>query len=177
MYYFEDEVYDDALFGEALKAVETAISLDRDELRYRFYKITAVLGYEKDSPDMAAGEILDLIDEYVGGGHPWTFGGEPSGEEDFCQGIGEYCYNLFMIASPISYGYFLEISEKMNRLYPDNTVFINNIGSYWQVAGGNSRKALKYYRKALRIDPDDYVANTNIRIIQTLQSRKGRPSK
>ena len=82
-----------------------------------------------------------------------------------------------MIASPISYGYFLEISEKMNRLYPDNTVFINNIGSYWQVVGENSRKALKYYRKALRIDPEDYVANTNIRIIQTLQSRKGRPSK
>ena len=30
----------------------------------------------------------------------------------------------------------------MNGLYPDDTVFINNIGSYWQVAAGNSRKAL-----------------------------------
>lgn len=175
--YFEDDVYDDALFGEALKAVEKAISLDGDELQYRFYKITATLNYEKESPDMAAEAIEALIDEYAGGGHAWTLGGRPCTEADFRQGIGEYCYNLFMIASPLSYEYFLDISEKMNRLFPDDTVFINNIGSYWQVVGKNSRKALKYYRKALRIDPEDYVANTNIRVIQTLQSRKDRSSK
>lgn len=175
--YFEDVVYDDEAFGEALKAVEKAISLKPEELGYRFYKITAVLDYEKDSPDMAMEDIEALIDEYTSGSHGWTFMGHPADDEVFRQGIGEYCYKLFMIASPLSYEYFLEISEKMNGLYPDDTVFINNIGSYWQVAAGNSRKALRYYRKALKIDPEDYVANTNIRIIQSLQSRKGRPSK
>ena len=175
--YFEDTVYDDAAFGEALKAVEKAISLAPGELNYRFYKITAVLDYEKESPDMAVEEMRELIDEYTSGRRDWTWSGQPADDAIFCQGIGEYCYRLFLTASPLGYEYFLEISEKMNGLYPDDTVFINNIGSYWQVAQGNSRKALRYYRKALKIDPEDYVANTNIRIIQSSQSRKGRPSK
>ncbi len=175
--YFEDTVYDDAAFAEALTAIDKAIALAPDELEYRFNKITAILGYEKESPDMTADEILALIDEYCSGKHRWTFRGGDGGEDIFCQGIGEYCYNFFQIANPLSYGYFLQISEKMNKLYPDNTVFINNIGSYWQVAEGNSKKALRYYRKALKIDPEDYVANTNVRIIQSLQSRKGRSSK
>ena len=59
--YFEDVVYDDEAFGEALKAVEKAISLKPEELSYRFYKITAVLDYEKDSPDMALEDIEALI--------------------------------------------------------------------------------------------------------------------
>lgn len=175
--YFEDIVYDDTAFGEALTAIDKAISLDPDELEYRFSKITAIMGYEKESPDMTADEIVALIDEYKSGNHKWTFRGNPAGDDVFCQGIGEYCYNLFGIANPLSYGYFLEISEKMNKLYPDNTVFTNNIGSYWQVAEGNSKKALRYYRKALKIDPEDYVANTNIRVIQSLQSGKGQSSK
>lgn len=175
--YFEDVVYDDAAFGEALTAIDKAILLAPGELEYRFHKITAILGYEKESPDMTAEQINALIDEYASGTRVWTFRGGEGGDEVFCQGIGEYCYNLFLIANPLSYGYFLEISEKMNKLYPDDTVFINNIGSYWQVAQGNSKKALRYYKKALKIDPEDYVASTNIRIIQSLQSRKGRSSK
>ena len=53
----------------------------------------------------------------------------------------------------------------------------DNIGAYWQVARNNSRKAMKYYKKALKIDPDDYVAKKNISIIQLSQSKKGRSSK
>ena len=174
--YFEDTVYDDAAFGEALKAVEKAISLAPGELNYRFYKITAVLDYEKESPDMTAAELSLLIDDYQAGGEGWTYAGEPLTQELFCQGISEYCYRFFRTASPASYEYFLEISEKMNKLYPDEVVFIDNIGSYWQV-NGDSRKALRYYRKALKIDPEDYAANNNIRLIQSSQSRKGRPSK
>lgn len=175
--YFEDVVYDDEAFGKALTSIDKAISLAPGELEYRFNKITAILGYEKESPDMTAEQINSLIDEYSSGSRAWTFRGGEGGDDVFRQGIGEYCYNLFLIANPLSYGYFLEISEKMNKLYPDDTVFINNIGSYWQVAQGNSKKALRYYRKSLKIDPEDYVANTNIRIIQSLQSRKGRSSK
>lgn len=175
--YFEDTSYDDEAFGEALKAIEKAISLNPDEVTYRFGRITATMDYEKESPDMAAAEIMELIDDYQADGAGWTYEGEPFGEDVFRQGIGEYCYKLFEIATPAGYEYFLAISEKMNKLYPDDTVFINNIGSYWQVAGGNSRKALKYYRKALKIDPEDYAANNNIRVIQSSQSRKDRPSK
>ena len=125
-------------------------------------------------PDMTAAEILSLIDDYQARGEGWTYAGETLTQELFCQGISEYCYRFFRTASPASYEYFLEISEKMNKLYPDEVVFIDNIGSYWQV-NGDSRKALRYYRKALKIDPEDYAANNNIRLIQSSQSRKGRP--
>ncbi len=176
VYYFEDVNYDDEAFGEALKAIDRAIELNPQEISYRFGKITSIMDYEKESPDMTAAEILSLIDDYQARGEGWTYAGETLTQELFCQGISEYCYRFFRTASPASYEYFLEISEKMNKLYPDEVVFIDNIGSYWQV-NGDSRKALRYYRKALKIDPEDYAANNNIRLIQSSQSRKGRPSK
>lgn len=176
VYYFEDVNYDDEAFGEALKAIDRAIELNPQEISYRFGKITSIMDYEKESPDMTAAEILSLIDDYQARGEDWTYAGETLTQELFCQGISEYCYRFFRTASPASYEYFLEISEKMNKLYPDEVVFIDNIGSYWQV-NGDSRKALRYYRKALKIDPEDYAANNNIRLIQSSQSRKGRPSK
>lgn len=176
VYYFEDVNYDDEAFGEALKAIDKAIELDPQEISYRFGKITSIMDYEKESPDMTAAEIFSLIDDYQAGGEGWTYAGETLTQELFCQGISEYCYRFFRTASPASYEYFLEISEKMNKLYPDEVVFIDNIGSYWQV-NGDSRKALRYYRKALKIDPEDFAANNNIRLIQSSQSRKGRPSK
>lgn len=174
--YFEDSVFDEAVFSEGMKALDKAISIEPKELRYRFYKITALMGYEKESPDLAAGEIVSLIDSYRSS-EGWMLDGEPVSEEIFCQGIGEYCAALFHIGSAGGYEYFLRISEKMNKLYPDNTVFINNIGSYWQVAAKNDKKALKYYRKVLKMSPDDYAANYNVRIIQSSQSKKGRSSK
>ena len=176
VYYFEDVNYDDEAFGEALKAIDRAIELNPQEISYRFGKITSIMDYEKESPDMTAAELSLLIDDYQAGGEGWTYAGGPLTQELFCQGISEYCYRFFRTASPASYEYFLEISEKMNKLYPDEVVFIDNIGSYWQV-NGDSRKALRYYRKALKIDPEDYAANNNIRLIQSSQSRKGRPSK
>lgn len=176
VYYFEDVNYDDEAFGEALKAIDRAIELNPQEISYRFGKITSIMDYEKESPDMTAAELSLLIDDYQAGGEGWTYAGETLTQELFCQGISEYCYRFFRTASPASYEYFLEISEKMNKLYPDEVVFIDNIGSYWQV-NGDSRKALRYYRKALKIAPEDYAANNNIRLIQSSQSRKGRPSK
>ena len=85
--YFEYVVYDDEAFGEALKAVEKAISLKPEELSYRFYKITAVLDYE-GQPRHGHGGHRALIDEYSSGSHGWTFMGHPADDEVFRQGIG-----------------------------------------------------------------------------------------
>ena len=73
---------------------------------------------------------------------------------------------FFQIASPDGYEYFRDISERMNKLYPKNPVFIDNIGSYWQVAMGNDKQAVKYYKKALKLDPDDYAAKRNLQILE-----------
>ena len=177
VHYFEVVNYDDEAFANALNSINRAIELEPREFAYRFLKITSLMEYEKESPDIAAEEIYKLIEEYTSKSHDWLFNDEAADEDIFLQGIGEYCYDLFRIASPQSYDYFLAISTHMNKLFPDKTVFINNIGSWWKVVKNDNRKALKYYRKALKIEPDDYVATTNIRIIESSQSGKGRSSK
>ena len=63
----------------------------------------------------------------------------------------------------------------MNKLYPKNPVFLDNIGSYWQVAEKNDKKALKYYKKALKLDPPDYAALNNIRLINRRKAASTRP--
>lgn len=175
--YFEVPVFNDSIYGVAMNYLDKAVLLRPKEFRYTLYKVSSLLDYEQENPDMAAGEILSLIDKYKADKSLWTLDGEPLGEDVFCQAIGEYCYSLFQVANPLSYKYFLNISEKMNKLYPKDPVFLNNIGSYWQIAQNNSRKALSYYKKVLKIAPDDYAANTNIRIINLQEKAKKKKKK
>lgn len=178
VYYYQVVKFEDEIFGEAIKSLDKAISLNDLELRYQISKVTALLAYERESPDMAAAEINSLIDRYVSTKtRPWMIDAVKLEEDIFLQAIGEYCYSFFQTATPASYKYFHEISLKMNKLYPKEVVFIDNQGAYWQAAEKNNKKALKFYKKALKIDPEDYVANTNIRIIQSSQSKKGQSSK
>lgn len=177
--YFEDITFVDSLFAESQKSIDKAVSLKPRELRYRLYKTSAMIAYEKESPDLAYGQISSLIDEYEGtkSSGEWTLDGKAIDSDLFCQAIGEYCYSLYSIGSPAAYEYFFGVSEKMSKLYPRNTAFIDNMGSYYQVAKDNQKQALKFYKKALKIDPEDYAATKNIALIQSLQSKKGQGSK
>ncbi len=170
--YFEASTFSDSLFAGGIRAIDKAISLSPKEFRYHFYKISALMDYEKESPDLAAGEIDALIGEYTEDRDGWTLDSAVADEDIFLQAVGEYCYTLFQTGSPLSYEYFREISERMSRLYPRNTVFIDNLGSYWQVAKKNERKALKYYKKALKIDPEDYAATKNISLMERSRKKK-----
>lgn len=171
--YFEEEEFDEELFSEALKVADAQIAAHPDELRWYYLKISGLAAYEKDSPELATMQILKLINRDAQ--HPaWTLDGKPAGQEVFLQGIGEYCANFFQTDTPDCYEYFYRISEKMTKQYPKSAVFVANIGSYWQVARKNPKQAVKYYKKALKIDPDDYAANTNLKIVerQLAQAKK-----
>ena len=177
--YFQEDVFVDSLFASCLTSIDKALSLQPLELRYHFDKITAMLSYEKDCPDLSYELVNSLIDSFVKNkGADWTLDNEALPEdrdEVFCQCIGEFCYTFFQVGSPSSYRYFLALSEKMNKLYPKNPVFLDNIGSYWQVAEKNDKKALKYYKKALKLDPQDYAALNNIRLINRRKAASTRP--
>ena len=161
VHYYEVDFYDDEIFGEGKKAIDRAISLAPEEFGYRVEKINSLILYEKDSPDMALQEILNTIN-YHSSKHPsWTLRGEPMNSETFQQAIQEYCYTFFRYGSPSSYEAFRVISERMNKEFPKNTEFINNLGSYWLACQENPRKALKWYEKVLKITPDDYAAARN----------------
>lgn len=104
--YFQVVSYDDELFGKATQAIEKAIELNPDRLDLRLFKISSLIGYEKDSPDMALAGLNALID-YNGHSHPsWVYPGVEQGEDFFPSLMQEYCYafsrSALRIASMLS---------------------------------------------------------------------------
>lgn len=163
--YFEEQLFDEEVFGEAMRVLDAQIAAQPDELRWRHTKISALAAYEKESPDMAARELKALVERDAA--HPaWTLDGASAGADLLQQCVGELCAEFFRIGTDAGYEYFREISELMSKRYPKNPAFLDNIGSYWQVAKGNDKQAVKYYKKALKLDPDDYAATQNLRLIE-----------
>ena len=159
--YFEENVFVDSLFARSQTAISRAIALEPSELAYRVDKVTALILYEKESPELATGELMSMID-YHRTAHPsWTYYGEAVGEDVFVSTIQEYCYNLFNYGTPGSYEAFRKVSEAMLKLFPKNTDFLANMGSYYLVGENSPRKALKWYNKVLKINPKDYTAAKN----------------
>ena len=39
-------------------------------------------------------------------------------------------------------------------------------GCWWRAAKGDDKQATKYYQKALKLDPNDYAATQNLRLIE-----------
>ena len=161
VYYYQDVVYDDELFGKAIHAADRAISLYPDKLEYRFMKANAYISYEKESPDMTLDYLMKLIDTNSKRTKLWNFEGKKSDEAFFQEAMQEYCYSFYLIGSPQAREAFYKLSSRMNELYPDNIAFVNNIGSYYLVAKEDPKTALKYYKKVLKKDPKDLVALQN----------------
>lgn len=168
VHYYQVSIYDDILYGEALKAADRAISIHPDRLDFRFMKINAYIAYEKESPDMALSSLLALIDENAVRKSSWTYGGVSPEPDFFENSMQEYCYSFYSIASDSSWKAFLTLSEKLAETFPSNMEYLNNIGSYHLVAKGDFKTAVKYYNKVLKKAPGDYNAIKN----SILASRK-----
>lgn len=170
MYYFEEVTYDDSLYTEALKNIDRAIRLFPLDLELRFAKAAALTAYEKESPDMALACLEQLADDYYAvGGRPWKYGDADVDGEFFESAMQEYCYTFYNIGSKGSYEAFRALSEKMVSKVPLSTMFLSNLGSYWLVVAKNSKKALKYYNKVLKIKPDDYTAAKNCVLLARME--------
>jgi tetratricopeptide (TPR) repeat protein len=170
--YFTVPVFNDSLFRMSQKYIDRAIETAPDVLMYRFDKISALAAYEKDSPDMAATAMLDLID-YDAKAHPkWLFEGGEVSREDFEAAVQEYCYLFYKTGSANSYESFRILSERMLKANPKSTLFLNNLGAYWQVVKRDDKKASKYYRKVLKLNPGDGTATANLAIIEKNKQKK-----
>ncbi|MDY2972466.1 MAG: hypothetical protein SOR84_00075 [Candidatus Cryptobacteroides sp.] len=164
--YFQETMYDDELFGEAQKALEKAIQLYPDRLDLRFLKVASLIGYEKESPDMALSSLKSLM-IYNATQHPkWEYPGVDNVDNEFFSAaLQEYCYLFFRYGTPATYEAFKELSEQMLTYEPKNVLFLDNIGSYWLVARKDNKTAMKYYSKVLKIKADDLTAIKNIIIL------------
>jgi len=161
IHYFEEAVYDDSLFVLSSGYIDKAIKLYPDRLDLRFNKITALIAYEGDSPDMATQSLIGLID-YDGTSHPkWKYGDEAAEEGLFASGMQEYCASFFSIASPSSYESFRTVSERMLKYQEKESMFLTNLGTYYFVVKGDNKTAMKYYTKVLKAEPDNYTAIKN----------------
>ena len=170
--YFEETVYDDELFGQAMTWLDKAVELYPLDLVYRADKITCFLSYEKESPDMAVAEMEKLV-EMEKKSHPaWVVYGEPTVEGDFSELMSGYCLRLWNIATPPAYEAFFKLSTKLSKLYPKNSNYLDNIGSYWLVAKDNPKKATTFYKKALKLNPSDEVATANLKLIERRKASK-----
>lgn len=170
--YFMVPEYNDSLFRISQKSIDRAIELEPEVLIHRFNKISALAAYEKESPDMAATAMLDLID-YDASAHPkWIHEGEAVNREEFESAVQEYCFLFYKTGSANSYESFRILSERMLKLNPKNALFLNNMGAYWQVARRDDKKAAKYYKKALKLNPSDETAKANLAIIEKNKLKK-----
>ena len=165
VYYYQEDFYVDSLFARSQTSIDKAIALQPSELGYRVDKITALMLYEKGSPDLATAELLKLIQYNKTARPSWTYYGLAVDDDTFVATVQEYCFNFFRFATPGCYEAFRTVSEEMLKIYPKNTDFLSNVGSYWLVYKQKPRQALKWYNKVLKINPKDYTAAKNCVIL------------
>lgn len=166
VYYYQVNVFDDELYGKALRSMDKAVSLYPETLDYRFMKANAYIAYEKESPDMALPYLMDLAGREKE--RKWTYEGSAVAEGFWEEAFQEYCYSFYSIGTPEAYDAFLGLSQKLASLYPDNLEFANNVGSYYMIAKEDYKSALKQYSKVLKKDSSNYTAIKN----SVLASRK-----
>ena len=160
VWYYQVDSFDDELFGRALRYLDKAAAAMPAELEYRVWKVSALMLYEKESPDMTLGLILSLIDEDRSTGQKWLYQGEEQ-DRDFFDGlIQEFCLNLFNLGTPQAREAFLKVSEKMLSYDRKSPVFMANVGSYL-MSVKEYKKALKQFDKVLKLDPDNDTAIRN----------------
>ncbi len=160
VFYYQDNVFDDDIYSQAIKAADKAISFYPDRLDFRFLKANAYIAYEKENPDMALAFLLGLVKENKSRTSPWQYDGKEADKDFFEDAMQEYCFSFYSIGSPASYEAFRELSEQMLAARPDNYGYMNNIGSYYLLKE-EYKTALKYYDKVLKKVPDDYTAMHN----------------
>lgn len=164
--YFQETMFVDSLFARSQSAIDKAIACYPDDIRFRLDKISSLFAYEKESPDLAYAEIVKMIDLNNPSSPKWIYAGEKLSDDEFVDIVQDYCSNFFKLGTPNGYELFLALSQKMNKLYPKNASFVGNIGSYWFVGKSNYKKAQSFYKKALKLNPDDAAAKRNMKILE-----------
>ena len=171
VYYFQEVFYDDSLFSMSMKSIDKAIAVSPQRIDFRFSKAAALLSYEKDSPDMTLSFLLGLVEEDAGG-MEWEYPGYELDDDFFKSSMQEYCYAFFKLGTPSSYEAFRTLSERMLMADPDDPQFISNLGSYCLVVSKDYGKALKYYKKTLKINPQDYTTLKNCVLLARQQKNR-----
>lgn len=159
--WFQDYEYDDDLFAAALLAVDRAIDAQPLRLDFRTLRITALMAYEKEAPDMTLAALKGLADKHFKTHPAWQYEGlDTVGDEQFKAFMQDYCAALFRLGSDASAEAFKAFSEHLLRYCKDEPMYLDNLGSYYLIKK-DYKKALKYFEQVLKKHPDDRTALQN----------------
>lgn len=165
--WFKEPVFDASEFNQAISYLDMAISSDNTRLDLLLTMADSFLQYEKGRPVQSLAQLTDLVDRHFTEKPVWTYRGtDVIDDGDFCGEIQGRCFEMYSKGTDEAYEAFRSLSERVLKYDRNNVNFINNIGAYYLVCRGNDKTALKYYRKSLKIKPDDETAQKNIRLIE-----------
>lgn len=166
IYYYRLPVYAPTDFARAMEAIDNAITTDNTRLDLMLSKAEALVAYEGAYPKQSEEYLSALVQNHFTRKSRWTVPGvESVSDADFLSEMSNFCYIWFNADSDQAKESFRRLSEKILKFRPKETTFINNIGSYY-ASKKDDKKALKYYRNTLKIDPNDVVALQNIKLIE-----------
>lgn len=166
IYYFSEPFYDEAEFNLAISDLDMALAANNDRLDLYATMADALSAYEKEKTGMTMKFLSEMIDRNYRKGNKWLLPDGEADNETFTSLMQTYCYLMYQKGSPEGYEAFKSISEKMLKYEKNNANFTNNIGSYYLVYKQDDKTALKYYKKALKINAEDEVATKNIKLIE-----------
>lgn len=165
-YFYSVPNYQPEEFALAMEALDNALVHDNTRLDLMLSKADALKDFEYTTPDQCVDYIISIIDKHFGAKMVWTLpGGGHVTEEDFLEEMQNYCNIFFRTDSQASLEAFRKVSEAVLKYRPKSAPFIDNIGAYW-ASRKDDKKAMKYYKNALKADPDDAIAKQNIALIE-----------
>ncbi len=161
VYFHNEYFYNDRLFAEAMKNIGTAIMMAPERLDLQILKTDALCAYEKGSPDMALAQLKDIAGIWQQDRNRWEYPGDTVDDRFMKSLMQQYCALFYTTGTENSYSAFRALSEKMLSIFPQDPIFLANIGSYMLVAENNPKAAVKWYNKVLKVKPGDYAAIKN----------------
>lgn len=166
MYYYNEKVFDGRNFAKAIEYLDKAISANNTRLDLYLDKAEALMTYEKTLPDSSRDCLLSLVDLNYTKKSKWDFPGAAVDEDFFLNEIQRLILVYYHTGSEQSLEAFRQVTERVLKHSPKKVTFLDNMGAYYVSAQKNDKKALKYYKAAQKIAPDDAISKQNISIIE-----------